>query len=198
MGMWQGDAKHGSAVLVTLDGLYIEGCLNNNKMMVHIWQSGIISVATIILASFLETQGQCIMLLEDGTSYEGEVAGVGVLGGKGVLRLPNGDAIQGTFHGSWADGIKMNATLTKSSVSSATVDKPLHSAFNTGYYSVLILFLTLLTFYSDFPSKVLPDSIACRLTVNGRRYSASATRVWVCRWCLHYGTASALPRRGII
>lgn len=35
MGMWQGDAKHGSAVLVTLDGLYIEGCFNNNKMTVN-------------------------------------------------------------------------------------------------------------------------------------------------------------------
>ena len=34
MGMWMGDAKHGSAVLVTLDGLYIEGCFNNNKMTV--------------------------------------------------------------------------------------------------------------------------------------------------------------------
>ena len=35
MGMWQADAKHGSAILVTLDGLYIEGCFNNNKMTVY-------------------------------------------------------------------------------------------------------------------------------------------------------------------
>ena len=61
------------------------------------------------------------MLLDDGTSYEGEVAGVGVLGGKGVLRLPNGHQIHGTFHGSWNEGIKMNAILTKGS---ATTDKP--------------------------------------------------------------------------
>lgn len=94
MGMWQADARHGQAVLVTLDGLYIEGSFSNNKMT-----------------------GQCVMLLEDGTSYEGEVAGVGILGGKGVLQFPNGDIIQGTFHGSWSDGIKINATLTKSSLS---------------------------------------------------------------------------------
>ena len=93
MGMWQTDARHGQAVLVTLDGLYIEGTFNNNKMT-----------------------GQCVTLLEDGTSYEGEVAGVGVLGGKGVLQFPNGDVIQGTFHGSWSDGIKINATLTKASL----------------------------------------------------------------------------------
>ena len=53
------------------------------------------------------------MLLEDGTSYQGEMAGIGILGGKGVLRLPNGDVIQGTFHGSWSEGIKISATLTR-------------------------------------------------------------------------------------
>ena len=99
MGMWQSDARHGQAVLVTLDGLYIEGSFTNNKMT-----------------------GQCIMLLEDGTSYEGEVAGVGILGGKGLLQFPNGDIIQGTFHGSWSDGIKINATLTKASL---TAQSPL-------------------------------------------------------------------------
>ena len=57
--------------------------------------------------------GQCVMLLEDGTSYEGEVAGVGVLGGKGRLCLPNGDSIQGAFHGSFGDGVRINGTLTK-------------------------------------------------------------------------------------
>jgi amyotrophic lateral sclerosis 2 protein len=62
------------------------------------------------------------MLLEDGTSYEGEVAGVGILGGKGLLQFPNGDIIQGTFHGSWSDGIKINATLTKNSL---TAQSPL-------------------------------------------------------------------------
>ena len=94
MGMWQADNRHGQAVLVTLDGLYIEGSFSNNKMT-----------------------GQCVMLLEDGTSYEGEVAGVGILGGKGLLQFPNGDIIQGTFHGSWSDGVKINATLTKASLS---------------------------------------------------------------------------------
>jgi len=102
MGLWQGDARHGQAVLVTLDGLYIEGTFSNGKMT-----------------------GQCVMWLEDGTSYEGEVAGVGLLGGKGQLRLPNGDIIQGTFHGSFSDGIKINATLTKHSLTAATSPSPL-------------------------------------------------------------------------
>ena len=93
MGMWQADAKHGQAVLVTIDGLYIEGSFTSNKMT-----------------------GQCVMLLEDGTSYEGEVAGVGVLGGKGRLCLPNGDSIQGAFHGSFGDGVRINGTLTKALV----------------------------------------------------------------------------------
>ena len=66
----------------------------------------------------MSAQGQCVMLLEDGTSYEGEVAGIGILGGKGLMRLPNGDVIQGTFHGSWSDGIKVNATFTKASLTS--------------------------------------------------------------------------------
>jgi len=113
MGMWQEDAKHGSAVLVTLDGLYIEGCFTNNKMT-----------------------GQCVMLLEDGTSYEGEVAGIGILGGKGLMRLPNGDVIQGTFHGSWSDGIKVNATFTKASLTSnvAVEKSPSNQAITNQYY----------------------------------------------------------------
>lgn len=90
MGLWLNDTKHGKAVLVTLDGLYIEGSFTNNKMT-----------------------GQCVMLLDDGTSYEGEVAGVGVMGGKGVLKMPNGDVIQGSFHGSWSEGVKINGTMTK-------------------------------------------------------------------------------------
>ena len=78
------------------------------------------------------------MLLEDGTSYEGEVAGVGILGGKGLMRLPNGDVIRGTFHGSWADGIKINATFTKTSPisisnSNAAVDKSTSNQAVTKY-----------------------------------------------------------------
>ena len=85
------------------------------------------------------------MILEDSSCYEGEVAGVGVLGGKGVLKLPNGDVIRGTFHGSWSEGIKMNATLTKGSLSSSSSshsqDKPLIGSHisigtNTGQYCV--------------------------------------------------------------
>ena len=52
-----------------------------------------------------------------GTSYEGKVAGVGILGGKVLHQFPNGDIIQGTFHGFWFDGFKSNATLTKASLS---------------------------------------------------------------------------------
>jgi len=78
-------------------------------------------------------QGQCVMLLEDGTSYEGEVAGVGILGGKGLMRLPNGDVIRGTFHGSWGDGIKINATFTKAPSSNVAVDEPTSNQAVTKY-----------------------------------------------------------------
>lgn len=104
MGMWQTDAKHGQAILVTLDGLYIEGSFSGGKMT-----------------------GQCVMWLEDGTSYEGEVAGVGLLGGKGQLRLPNGDVIQVAVPSSQLQAVYLTITSNAFRVHfmapSATVSK---------------------------------------------------------------------------
>lgn len=34
MGMWENDCRHGSGVVVTLEGLYIQGIFLQNKMMV--------------------------------------------------------------------------------------------------------------------------------------------------------------------
>lgn len=36
MGMWENDCRHGAGVVVTLDGLYIQGVFVQNKMMVGI------------------------------------------------------------------------------------------------------------------------------------------------------------------
>lgn len=53
------------------------------------------------------------MVFEDKTYYEGELGVGGILAGKGSLHYPSGDTIDGTFTGSWEDGIKINGTLQK-------------------------------------------------------------------------------------
>jgi amyotrophic lateral sclerosis 2 protein len=56
------------------------------------------------------------MILEDGTHYEGEFRGTGVLYGKGTLTLPSGHTIDGNLSGSWTEGIKIsNGTFARSS-----------------------------------------------------------------------------------
>lgn len=52
------------------------------------------------------------MILEDGTHYEGEFRGTGMLNGKGTLTLKSGHTIEGCLLGSLNDEIKIsNATL---------------------------------------------------------------------------------------
>lgn len=56
------------------------------------------------------------MILEDGTFYEGDFKGTGILGGKGTLTLNSGHVLEGNLTGSWNEGIKIsngNLTLTK-------------------------------------------------------------------------------------
>ena len=53
------------------------------------------------------------MMFEDKTYYEGELGAGGTFAGKGTLRYPSGDTIEGTFTGSWEDGIKINGILHK-------------------------------------------------------------------------------------
>lgn len=59
------------------------------------------------------------MILEDGTHYEGEFRGTGVLNGKGTLTLPSGHKIEGHLSGSWNnEGIKIvNGTFSRAAVS---------------------------------------------------------------------------------
>lgn len=52
------------------------------------------------------------MILEDGTHYEGEFRGTGILNGKGTLTLKSGHTIEGSLLGSLNDEIRIsNATL---------------------------------------------------------------------------------------
>ncbi|GAB1600522.1 alsin-like isoform X1 [Argonauta hians] len=99
MGMWQDDNKHGSGIVVTLDGMYFEGNFVQGKL-----------------------SGFGLMLTDDDSCYEGEFSGITQLNGKGTLRLPNGDSLEGHFMGSWNVGIKVNATFNKN-VAAETVKK---------------------------------------------------------------------------
>lgn len=49
------------------------------------------------------------MILEDGTHYEGEFRGTGIIYGKGTLTLPSGYGIEGNLTGSWNEGIKISS-----------------------------------------------------------------------------------------
>jgi len=92
MGMWSMDQRNGYGVVVTVDGVYYEGNFFQNKLA-----------------------GKGILLNEDETCYEGEFTADMLLSGKGVLTLPNGDFIDGTFYGKWGDqmGIKVNGIFSK-------------------------------------------------------------------------------------
>jgi amyotrophic lateral sclerosis 2 protein len=56
-------------------------------------------------------QGHGIMVLEDGTHYEGDFKSVGVFGGKGILTFYNEEKLEGNFSGAWNEGIKVTAVL---------------------------------------------------------------------------------------
>lgn len=101
MGMWQDDLCQGNGVVVTQFGLYYEGAFNNNKMM-----------------------GTGVLLSEDDTIYEGEFSDNWTLNGKGILTLPNGDTIEGTFNGEWGSGIKITGTYFKPSLYDIEKDRP--------------------------------------------------------------------------
>ncbi|CAE1150413.1 ALS2 [Acanthosepion pharaonis] len=90
MGLWQDDNRHGNGIVVTLDGMYFEGNFVQGKL-----------------------SGFGLMLTDDDSCYEGEFSGITQLNGKGTLRLPNGDRIDGHFSGSWNEGLKVNGTFHK-------------------------------------------------------------------------------------
>ncbi|XP_077304712.1 alsin isoform X2 [Lithobates pipiens] len=93
MGMWQDDLRQGNGLVVTQFGLYYEGAFSTNKMM-----------------------GCGVLLSEDDTVYEGEFSDDWTLNGKGVLRMSNGDCIEGVFSGEWGSGIKVSGTYIKPSI----------------------------------------------------------------------------------
>ncbi|XP_071484586.1 alsin-like [Diadema antillarum] len=90
MGMWHDDHRHGNGLVITLSGIYYEAVFSHNKM-----------------------SGSGVLVTEDGTCYEGELATGPTLNGKGTLTLPNGDVLEGTFNGLWGDGVKINGTFNK-------------------------------------------------------------------------------------
>ncbi|XP_059416787.1 alsin-like isoform X1 [Carassius carassius] len=90
MGMWLDDQRQGNAVVVTQFSLYYEGAFSNNKMM-----------------------GNGLLLSEDDTTFEGEFSEDWTLNGKGVLTMPNGDYIEGSFSGVWGSGLKMSGSYYK-------------------------------------------------------------------------------------
>jgi len=90
MGMWVNDQRHGQGVVVTVDGVYYEGNFFQNRLA-----------------------GKGILLSDDDTSYEGEFTADMLLSGKGVLTLPNGDFIDGSFYGNWGESIKVNGVFSK-------------------------------------------------------------------------------------
>ncbi|KAH9513797.1 agglutinin-like protein 2 [Bulinus truncatus] len=104
MGMWVEGYRHGSGVLVTLDGMYFEGTFVQNKLT-----------------------GFGVMISDDNTLYEGDFVGTTYLSGKGVLTLPTGDKLEGNFSGSLNEGLKIHGTFVKSSVSSDGDRKSQHA-----------------------------------------------------------------------
>lgn len=49
------------------------------------------------------------MILEDGLHYEGEFKATGVLGGKGLVKLPSGHTLEGNLSGSLEEGVKITS-----------------------------------------------------------------------------------------
>ncbi|XP_045621973.1 alsin isoform X2 [Procambarus clarkii] len=90
LGMWQNNCRHGSGMVVTMNGVYYEGNFHQNKLT-----------------------GYGLMVFEDKTYYEGELGIGGTFAGKGSLHYPSGDTIEGTFTGTWEEGIKINGMLQK-------------------------------------------------------------------------------------
>ncbi|XP_065149734.1 alsin isoform X3 [Paramisgurnus dabryanus] len=100
MGMWLDDQRQGNGVVVTQFGLYYEGAFSNNKMM-----------------------GTGVLLSEDDTTFEGEFSEDWTLNGKGVLTMPNGDYIEGSFNGVWGTGLKISGSYYKPSLYDSDKEK---------------------------------------------------------------------------
>ncbi|EDV21153.1 uncharacterized protein TRIADDRAFT_60444 [Trichoplax adhaerens] len=94
MGIWSNDTRHGEGVVITLDGIFLAGSFSNDRLV-----------------------GNGILLTDDKTKFVGEFSSDAILSGKGVLTLPNGDYIEGSFNGKWGNSIKINGSFYKQNMS---------------------------------------------------------------------------------
>ncbi|XP_034550228.1 alsin-like isoform X2 [Notolabrus celidotus] len=90
MGLWSDEQRHGSAVVVTQNGVYFEGTFRDNKM-----------------------SGPGLLVSDDDTALHGEFSDDWTVNGKGVLSFANGDCLDGMFSGEWTTGLKVVGTYTK-------------------------------------------------------------------------------------
>lgn len=90
MGLWQADLRQGPGMVVTMNGVYYEGSFHANKLT-----------------------GPGLVILEDGTQFEGEVGPGGSFAGKGILCYPSGDAVEGSFNGSFPGPVKISGVLRR-------------------------------------------------------------------------------------
>nr|KAG5713439.1 hypothetical protein BaRGS_024987 [Batillaria attramentaria] len=114
MGMWVEDHRHGNGIIVTLDGMYFEGNFYIDKLA-----------------------GFGLMLTDDNSCYEGEFMDITQLSGKGTLTLPTGDQLEGTFNGSWNEGLKISGTFIKCTNNLPDRKFPLSHGIQSKYYGKL-------------------------------------------------------------
>ncbi|RWS27548.1 alsin-like protein [Leptotrombidium deliense] len=103
LGSWKDDVRHGNGVVVNIDGIYYEGSFVNDVLT-----------------------GPGLLIYDDGTVFDGELGPGGLLKGKGVMKFPNGDVIEGIFDGFWREDVKINGVLRKMSPHTDTIDSNKH------------------------------------------------------------------------
>ncbi|KAE9555619.1 hypothetical protein FO519_001197 [Halicephalobus sp. NKZ332] len=96
LGMWKDDQQHDRGCQITIDGVFHEGIFDRNRF----------------------TKGKVVYQQHESeipASFEGEFEKIGVLAGKGVLKLTPRDQIEGIIHGQILTGeLKItNATYTR-------------------------------------------------------------------------------------
>uniref|UniRef100_A0AC34R7E6 MORN repeat-containing protein n=1 Tax=Panagrolaimus sp. JU765 TaxID=591449 RepID=A0AC34R7E6_9BILA len=80
LGMWKDDLRHGKGCQITIDGIFHEGIFDKNRF----------------------TKGRIVYQANDSdspASFEGEFEKMGVVSGKGILRLTPQDQIEGLIYG---------------------------------------------------------------------------------------------------
>uniref|UniRef100_A0A914C621 VPS9 domain-containing protein n=1 Tax=Acrobeloides nanus TaxID=290746 RepID=A0A914C621_9BILA len=96
LGMWFDDLKHGKGCLITIDGTYHEGIFEKNRFLRgRVWYQPNEDEPPVI--------------------FEGEFERIGVISGKGILKMSSSDQVEGTMYGNIQTGdIKIsNGTYTR-------------------------------------------------------------------------------------